>query len=76
MHVQMFLTSELCVTYITSPFFADQSDTDLRHSLANMIAVTLGCPSHSNHLWYHMFAQEELLNTYITGFMVRELGVT
>jgi hypothetical protein len=43
---------------------------DLRHSIANMVAMVMGCPSHSNHLWYHMFAADELVNTYMTGFMV------
>ena len=49
----------------------DQSDVDLRHSIANMVAMVMGCPSYSNHLWYHMFAADELKNTYMTGFMVR-----
>ena len=37
-----------------------------------MVAMVMGCPSRSNHLWYHMFAADELVNTYMTGFMVRE----
>ena len=49
----------------------DQSDMDLRHSIANMIAVVMELPSRSNHLWYHMFAADELVNTYMTGFMVQ-----
>ena len=55
-----------------SAFSADQSDVDLRHSLANLVGVVLGCPSRSNHLWFHLFAAEELKGTYLTGFMVRE----
>ena len=49
---------------------AEYSDTDLCHSLANLVAVVMGCPSRSNHLWFHIFAPEELVNTYMTGFMV------
>ena len=48
---------------------ADQSDRDLRYALANMVAVVLGCEPESNHLWYHLFDQEPLWNTYLTGFM-------
>lgn len=48
----------------------DQSDLDLRHALANLMAVILGSPSRSNHLWFHMFAADRLQNTYMTGFMV------
>ncbi len=49
--------------------FIGQSDKDLCHSLANMVAVVLGGSS-SNHLWYHLFAPNELHKTYMTGFMV------
>ena len=48
----------------------DPSDTDLCHSLANMIAVVFALPSHSNHIWYHMFNPGELEKTHLTGFMV------
>ena len=48
----------------------DPSDTDLRHALANMIAVVFALPSCSNHIWYHMFCPGELENTFLTGFMV------
>ena len=48
----------------------DQSDIDLRHALANLVGVVLGCPSRSTHLWYHVFSPEELQGTYLTGFMV------
>lgn len=50
--------------------FSDQCEHDLRHSLANLVAVILGSPPRSNHLWYHLFAPEMLENSYITGFMV------
>ena len=50
--------------------YLDQSDFDLRHSLANLMAVILGSPSRSNHLWFHMFAADRLQNSYMTGFMV------
>ena len=43
---------------------------DLRDSLAHLIAVVLGSPPHSNHLWYHMFEPDKLHNTFMTGFMV------
>jgi len=51
-------------------YFADPSDTDLRHALANMIAVVFALPSHSNHIWYHMFCPGELEGSHMTGFMV------
>ena len=51
-------------------FLTDQSDVDLRHALANMIAVVIASPKASNHLWYHMFAPGDLVDTYMTGFMV------
>ena len=47
----------------------DQSDIDLCHSLANLVAIVLGCPFHTN-LWYHLFDQAELHGTYMAGFMV------
>ena len=49
----------------------DSSDVDLRHALANMIAVVFGLPSRSTHLWYHMFSPGDLENSYLTGFMVQ-----
>ena len=54
----------LCTNYI------DQSDVDLRHALANMVAAVIASPKASNHLWYHMFSPGELQDTYMTGFMV------
>ena len=50
--------------------YVGQSDIDLCHSLANLVGVVLGCPSNSNHLWYHLFSPGELHGTYMTGFMV------
>ena len=50
--------------------FLDPSDTDLRHALANMIAVAFALPSRSNHIWYHMFYPEGLEKTHLTGFTV------
>ena len=55
------------------PLLLDQSDIDLRHSLANLVGVVLGCPTHSNHIWYHLFNPGELHETYMTGFMVRSV---
>ena len=57
--------------FLLSLYPVDSSVVDLRNALVHMIAVVLGCPSQSNHLWYHMFAPEELTSTHITGFMVR-----
>ena len=53
-----------------SPLTLDQSEMDLRYSLANLVGVVLGCPSNSNHLWYHLFHPELLFETYMPGFMV------
>ena len=39
--------------------------------MANMVAAILACPPRSNHLWYHLFAANELNHTHVTGFMVR-----
>ena len=49
----------------------DQSDIGLRHAMANMVAAILACPPRSSHLWYHLFAANELNSTHVTGFMVR-----
>ena len=48
----------------------DQLEIELRHALANMVAAVLACPPRSNHLWYHLFAANELNDTHMTGFMV------
>lgn len=45
-------------------------DTELRHALANMVAVVFGIPDKSTHLRYHMFSPKDLENSYMTGFMV------
>ncbi len=58
------------VFFVISPL--DQSDLDLRHSLANLVAMIVGSPKQSNHLWYHLFAADMLENSYMTGFMVSE----
>ena len=52
------------------PLLLDRSDIDLRHSLANLVAVVLGCPVQPNYLWYHLFDPAELHGTYMAGFMV------
>ena len=62
---------KLCFkTLILTVLSLDPSDTDLRHALANMIAVVFALPSRSNHIWYHMFCPGELNDTFMTGFMV------
>ena len=50
---------------------ADPSDVQLRHALANLIALTFSLPPRSTHLWYFLFDQSELEDTYLPGFMVR-----
>lgn len=44
-------------------------------AMVHMVTVIVGSFPCSNHLWYHMFAPEELVNTYITGFMVSKAHV-
>ena len=48
---------------------SDISDCNLRTSLVHLIAVAIGCGK-STHLWYSIFQPNELINTYISGFMV------
>ena len=43
------------------------------HGIANLVAAVLVCPPRSNHLWYLMFAADELQGSYMPGFMVREM---
>ncbi len=50
----------------------DDSDVDLRLALVNMVAIAIGC-SKSTHLWFSIFHIEELINTYISGFMVSQI---
>lgn len=50
--------------------YIDPSEMELCHSMANMVAVVLACEPCSNHLWYHMFAANELSGSHMTGFMV------
>ena len=59
-------TNESCIPL--TPL--DQLEIELRHALANMVAAVLACPPRSNHLWYHLFAADELNGTHMTGFMV------
>lgn len=51
--------------------FADPSDIQLRHALANLIALGFSLPPRSTHLWYFLFGQSELEDTFLPGFMVR-----
>ena len=66
LHCFVSFVNRYCHTFL----FVDPSDIDLRHALANMIAVVFALPSHSNHIWYHMFCPGELEDSYMTGFMV------
>ena len=54
--------------------YADPSDIQLRHALANLIAVTFSLPLKSTHLWYFLFDQSELEDTYLPGFRVSLTG--
>ena len=47
------------------------SDISLRHAIANLIAVVVAAPTSSTHLWYHMFASDQLSHTHIAGSMVK-----
>ena len=53
---------------------ADPSDIQLRHAVANLIAVTFSLPPRSTHLWYFLFDQSELEDTYLPGFRVSLTG--
>lgn len=53
-------------------FYLGPSDISLRHAVANLIAVVVAAPTTSTHLWYHMFASDQLAHTHIAGFMVRD----
>ena len=69
--IYVHLHINVCVQCIVE--FKPSTDalvSDMHNALAHLIAVVLGCPPQSSHLWYHMFAAEDLANTYITGFMV------
>ena len=68
----IFLKVHRCVVNVIKRYSVtlDPADIELRHALANMIAVVFGIPGKSTHLWYHMFAPEALENSYMTGFMV------
>lgn len=57
------LICSLCTT--------DSSNADLRVALVHMIAIVLGCKPQSSHLWYNMFTPDELVDTFLPGFMVR-----
>ena len=45
-------------------------DRQICNALASVVAVTLACPEQTTHLWYHIFSPNELLGTYVTGFLV------
>ena len=61
-----------CIRCLYSVFPLTPPDQiELRHALANMVAAVLACPPQSNHLWYHLFAANELNGTHMTAFMVR-----
>lgn len=71
------LSRESWVKYLLQakhPAFISLDDDDLRSVLVHMVAVTIGC-SKSSHLWYSIFQLGELINTYMSGFMVSGWGL-
>ena len=54
---------------------SDPNDQELCDALANMVAAVLAYPPQHIHLWYHMFAADELLNTFMTGFLVSKNAI-
>ena len=65
----------ILVTKQTLFLSIDQSDVQLRHAMANMVAIVVASPPRSNHLWYHMFAADGLPFSYMTGFLVSVIVV-
>ena len=65
------LTLRVHKSHTIIPIPPDQGEIGLCHAMANMVAAVLACPPRSSHLWYHLFAANELNNTHVTGFMVR-----
>lgn len=62
----------LCHVILKYKFHVIVSSTsDLRAALVYMVAIILGCRPQSTHLWYDVFAPDELVNTFLPGFMVR-----
>ena len=54
---------------LSNLFCATLYNSGITYALADMVAVVLGCKVKSNHLWYHVFDQRALWNTYLTGFL-------
>ena len=50
--------------------YIDPAEAEMRDCIVNVIAVILGSPPKSNHLWYHLMQPKDLNETYMTGFMV------
>ena len=69
-HTSFFQLLLICITVHLPVHSADRSDIQLKHSLANLIAVTFSLPPRSTHLWYFLFDQSELEDTYLPGFRV------
>lgn len=51
-------------------YFADETEMEMRNCVVNIVAVILGSPKGSNHLWYHVMEPGHLDGTFLTGFMV------
>ncbi|XP_065828093.1 uncharacterized protein [Oscarella lobularis] len=49
----------------------DASDTDLRRTLALLVAVSLGLPRERTHLWSHLLHPEMIENTSVCGNMYK-----
>ena len=56
-------------------FCYSDNDELICNALASLVAATLACPDHSNHLWYHLYSPDELLDTHITGFLVSNIYI-
>ena len=55
-----------CISYNV----LDTHDQKICNALASVVAATLVCSKQTTHLWYHIFSPDELLGTYVTGFLV------
>ena len=53
------------------PVSLDASDTDLRRTLAFLVAVSFGLPPERTHLWSHLLHPEMIEQTFVCGNMVR-----
>ena len=69
--IQSISSLSVCLCVCLFGRRVDPSDVQLRHALANLIALAFSLPHRSTHLWYFLFGQSELEGTFLPGFMVR-----